>query len=194
MAGSRGTLTDPLTFQVQGMPQRQHLKYTLEKLLPSTAELLSKERSLKGSSASTSNQCCSLSVHIINTGNFHIGRASGQCFEERQPLLLTVCEAFFEATSMLQELQLFRCHHTNCHGDFIHGCTALMLNSFSDLGVGLAQDRRGAGQLKGGHLFSYSYQSTQAENQLKDRLDEMLPAQPLTSLEITHINLLLLDT
>lgn len=32
---------------------------------------------------------------------------------------------------------------------------------------------------------------TQAENQLKDRLDEMLPAQPLTNL---YINLLILDT
>lgn len=60
--------------------------------------------------------------------------------------------------------------------------------------MGLAEARRGAGQLKGGQLFSYSYQSMQAENQLKDRLDELLPAQPLTNLETPYTNLLLLDT
>lgn len=43
---------------------------------------------------------------------------------------------------MLQESQLCCCHHTNCQRDFKHRYRAL--NSFSDLGVGLAEDRRGA--------------------------------------------------
>lgn len=60
-----------------------------------------------------------------------------------------------------------------------------MLNSFSDLGVGLAEDRRGAEQLNG---------SATATNQLKDRLDEVVPAQPLTELETAYTNLLILDT
>lgn len=54
-------------------------------------------------------------------------------------------------------------HHTNCQRDFNHRYTALMLNSFSDLGVGLAEDRRGAEQLKGGQLFNYSYQPAQRQ-------------------------------
>lgn len=84
MSGSHGTSTKLLTFQVQGMPQRQHLKYAFEKLLPSTAELLSKEsKSLPlPAHGSCCNHCCSLSVHTTNAGNFHTWRASGQCSRE----------------------------------------------------------------------------------------------------------------
>lgn len=84
MSGSCSTSTKLLTFQVQGIPQRQHLKHAFEKLLPSAAELHSKQsKSLPlPAHESCCNHCCGLSAHTTNAGNFHTWRASGQCSRE----------------------------------------------------------------------------------------------------------------